>query len=211
VGGGAAVSALSVLEFVRAALPPPPARVLEIGAGEGELAAALAGAGYDVVAIDPAYEGEALVLPVALLELDAPPASFDAAVAVVSLHHVEPLEPSCAHLATLVRRGGPLVVDEFDVAAFDAAAADWLCARRCELGRDVPEHRDEMIAELRGHLHGVDRIRAALSPAFELGPSARGPYLHRWDLAPEYQRPEEEAIAAGRLPAVGVRFTGLRR
>ena len=199
-----------VLDFVLGALPPPPARVLEVGAGGGDLAADLADAGCDVLAIDPAAT-DGSVVPVALLDLDAPSASFDAAVAVVSLHHVEPLEPSCAHLATLVRPGGPLVVDEFDVAAFDAAAADWLCARRRELGRDVPEHRDEMIAELRGHLHGVDRIRAALSRAFELGPSARGPYLHRWDLAPEYQRPEEEAIAAGRLPAVGVRFTGLRR
>ena len=39
--------------YARAALPPPPARVLEVGAGEGELAAVLGAAGYDVTAIDP--------------------------------------------------------------------------------------------------------------------------------------------------------------
>src|SRR4051812_8862849 len=42
-----------VVAFVHAALPPPPARVLEVGAGQGKLAAALRAAGYDVVAIDP--------------------------------------------------------------------------------------------------------------------------------------------------------------
>ena len=61
--------------------------MLEIGAGDGELAAALAAAGYEVVAIDPASEADN-VRRVALHELDEPP--FDAAVAVVSLHHVEP-------------------------------------------------------------------------------------------------------------------------
>ena len=37
----------AVLGFVRATLPPPPARVLEVGAGRGELAAALREVGYD--------------------------------------------------------------------------------------------------------------------------------------------------------------------
>src|SRR4051812_44346975 len=51
--------------FVLAELPAPPARVLEIGAGSGELARALTAAGYDVVAIDPGSE-DAAVEPVAL-------------------------------------------------------------------------------------------------------------------------------------------------
>ena len=50
--------AADVIAFVRAALPAPPARVLEVGAGDGELSVALAAAGYDVVAIDPASEAE---------------------------------------------------------------------------------------------------------------------------------------------------------
>ena len=205
------MSAPDVLAFVRGNLPPPPARVLEVGAGAGELAAALAGAGYDVVAIDPAHAGDAPVRPVALLDLAEPPASFDAAVAVLSLHHVEPLEPSCAHLATLVRPGGRLVVDEFDVVAFDERAAAWLCARRRELGRDAPADPAALVGDLRAHLHPIGAIRAALAPAFALGGAARGSYLHRWDLGPELQAAEEDAIAAGQFPAVGVRFTGERR
>src|SRR4051794_22501396 len=97
-----------VVAYVRAALPPPPARVLEIGAGDGSLAAALAGAGYHVTAIDPA--GEPPVLPVPLLELEAPPRSFDAAVAIVSLHHVVPLGASLRRLSEVLRHGARLVV-----------------------------------------------------------------------------------------------------
>src|SRR2546423_13283112 len=93
-----------VLSFVSGALAPPPARVLELGAGAGDLAAELVRLGYDVLAIDPASETPA-VRPVALHELRGAPASFDAAVAVVSLHHVEPLAESCRRLAELLRPG----------------------------------------------------------------------------------------------------------
>jgi len=66
------------------------ASALEVGAGNGELAAALAHAGYEMMAIDPASESPN-VRAVPLHELDEPPRSFDAAAAVVSLHHVQPL------------------------------------------------------------------------------------------------------------------------
>src|SRR5687768_15935654 len=111
-----------VLAFVRAALMAPPAHVLEIGAGRGELATLLRDGGYEVTAIDPAAEDDAPVQRAALLDVTG---SFDAAVAVVSLHHVEPLAESCEHLATLVRPAGLLVVDEFDVERFDERAAQW--------------------------------------------------------------------------------------
>src|SRR5215472_18356117 len=71
-----------VADFVLGALPAAPARVLEVGAGEGDLARAMASAGYDVVAIDPAASTED-VSPIPLLEVGEPAASFDAAVAIV--------------------------------------------------------------------------------------------------------------------------------
>ena len=69
--------------FVRANLPEPPARVLEIGAGSGRLARALRAAGYDVLAIDPKSDNED-VGPVALADVDEPAGSFAAAVAGAS-------------------------------------------------------------------------------------------------------------------------------
>jgi SAM-dependent methyltransferase len=199
----------AVTSFVRAALPPPPARVLEIGAGSGELASALTDAGYEVVAIDPAAQSPE-VRPVSLHEIDEPDASFDAAVAVVSLHHVEPLAESFRRLGELVRAGGLLIVDEFDVERFDERAARWLIEHR------GPEHEthtepDGLVADLSAHLHDVGRLRAALDEWFDVGEPVRGAYLHRWELPPGLREPEEELIAAGRLPATGARFLGTRR
>jgi len=195
-----------VAAFVRGTLPPPPARVLEVGAGAGELAALLADAGYDVVAIDPSSGGEH-VRAVSLHELDEPAGSFDAAVAVLSLHHVHPLGSSCRRLGALVRRGGVLAIDEFDVARFDRRAAAWWLAQR---GADegTPE---ALVDGVRTHLHGVRTLRVALDPWFALGEPVRGPYLYRWKLGPELRAGEEAAIAAGEIPATGARLVGLRR
>jgi SAM-dependent methyltransferase len=205
-----------VLRFVRESLPPSPARVLEIGAGGGELARALIADGYQVVAIDPASTSE-LVQPVALHELHEPARSFDAAVAVVALHHVEPLGRSCRWLADLVRPGGTLVVDEIDVERFDERAARWWLEHRPpDYDHDhghghEPLTPEAAVAWLRHHCHALDVMEDALAEGFELGPLVRGPYLYRWELGPELRASEEELIAAGALPAVGVRVVGTRR
>jgi SAM-dependent methyltransferase len=200
----------SVTAFVRACLPSPPARVLEVGAGDGRLATLLGEWGYDVLAIDPAAS-VAHVVPVSLLDVSADDQSFDAAVAVVSLHHVEPLPASCRKLADLVRPGGLLVIDEFDVERFDAAAAAWWIGQRAATGREHRHDASEMVAELRHELHPVRRLREELTPYFTLGEPVREPYLHRWDLEPGLRDAEELLIAAGRLPAVGARLVGTRR
>jgi SAM-dependent methyltransferase len=199
-----------VTTFVRAALPAPPARVLEIGAGTGELAAVLTDAGYDVVAIDPAGQSPA-VRAVSLHELDEPAASFDAAVAVVSLHHVEPLSESIRRLGELVRPGGLLIVDEFDVERFDERAASWQIEHRGAAGHETHSDPQALVADLNHHLHSLARIRAELEEWFDTSEPVRGAYLYRWELPPELHDPEEELIAAGRLPATGARFIGMRR
>ncbi len=188
-----------VIAFARGALPPPPASVLEIGAGDGELAAALAD--YDVLAIDP-KPGADHVREAALLDVDG---TFDAAVAVVALHHVEPLEASMEHLAELLPSGGVLVVDELDVEALDERAVRWWIAH----GGNA-EDPTAVIDGMRHHIHTIPRIVAALSPAFELTDPVPGPYLHRWHVPPGLHEAEEAAIAAGEIPRVGVRFTGRR-
>ena len=194
-----------MIAFARESLPPAPARVLEIGAGDGELASALAAGGYDVLAIDPKPQGDH-VRAVALHELDEPPASFDAAVAVVSLHHVEPLRESVGHLATLVRPGGKLVIDELDVDALDDDAVAWWM----EHGGNADDPA-KMVETMRHHIHPVRAIAEALAPHFELGDPVPGPYLHRWHIPPGQLEAELEAIASGAIPRTGVRIVGRRR
>lgn len=200
-----------VLAFVGGALPDPPARVLEVGAGKGELAAALRELGHEVLAIDPAGEAPGVDrLP--LDRVAEPAASFDAAVAVLSLHHVEPLRESFATLAQLVRPGGSLVVDEFDVASFDTRAATWWIAQRGAAGgHDHAADPESLVGGMRSDLHPVSRLHEELSAHFVLGEPERRAYLYRWDLEPGVQEAEEELIAAGELPATGVRLTGTRR
>jgi SAM-dependent methyltransferase len=200
-----------VVAYVRAALPAPPVRVLEVGAGDGALARALRSLGFDITAIDPASD-QPDVLPVALAQLDAEPGSFDAAVAVLSLHHVEPLDDSCRRLAEALPARAPLVIDEFDVARLDEAAAAWWIAQRQAAGADAHGHTPiSMVSELRGHLHALTDVLDALAPSFTFGEPVRGPYLYRWGLHPAIRPAEEAAIAAGQLPATGARLVARRR
>lgn len=197
-----------LLAFVRASLPEPPANVLEIGAGRGELARQLRAAGYSVTAIDPAAEPGSDVEPLSLLEVRG---SFDAAIAVVSLHHVEPLEESCAHLASLLAPGAPLVVDEIDAERYDERAAAWWLSQQRSLG-PAHDHQDPagMVRGLREHIHPLPAVLSALAPHFELGPAVRGAYLHRWELRPSLLEVEVDLIADGLLPATGARLVAVR-
>ena len=194
-------------DWVRSQLPPPPVRVLEVGAGSGELAAALREGGYEVTAIDPGDDVEG-VEPVALAELDAPAGSFAAAVAVVALHHIEPLDESLGVLARLLAPGGRLIVDELDVSRVDERAAAWLIAH------DEREHSSTpaaLVAGVRAHIHPLDQLLDALAVAgFEVGPTTYGAYLYRWHPPPRGADAERAAIAAQELPAVGARFVARR-
>lgn len=202
--------AIDVLVYVRASLPEPPARVLEVGAGDGQLAAALRELGHDVTAVDPKGEAPG-VQPVALLDLEAPAGSYDAAVAIVSLHHVEPLAESVAHLAKLVRPGGTLVVDEIDLDRIDERAVRWQILQREAAGHERTHEPAEALEELRHHIASLAQVQEALEPHFELGQPVRGSYLYRWHVPPGLRRVEERLIALGQLPAIGARLVGTRR
>jgi SAM-dependent methyltransferase len=191
--------------------------VLEVGAGDGALAVELRAIGHEVLAIDPAAEAPG-VTALALHEVPETDQPFDAAVAVLSLHHVEPLHESCRHLATLIRPGGVLVIDEFDVERFDERAARWWLGQRAAIaaedGHGADHHAHDpagLVVEMRGHVHPLAAVRGALAEDFALGEPVRVPYLHRWYLGEGLRAAEEHLIAEGALPATGARLVGTRR
>ena len=194
-----------VESWVRTNLPPSPARVLEIGAGEGELARALRGTGYDVTAIDPKSE-RLDVQPVELADLPDPERPFEAAVAVVSLHHIEPLEASVERLAAVLEPGAPLIVDEFDASALDERAAAWWLEQRHARGGEDPETPEELGPKMREKVHSIEQLVSVLSRWFDVGELVPGTYLYRWHLDESVRPAEEELVARGELPLTGVRF-----
>lgn len=120
-------------EFVQAALLRARRRradILEVGCGRGHLARRLARAGHRVTAIDSSMRAVraarrigAPALRADFLDYDGGP--FDAAVFVLSLHHVASLPRAIANAHRLLRPGGLLIADEFGRERADRATAAW--------------------------------------------------------------------------------------
>jgi DNA-directed RNA polymerase specialized sigma24 family protein len=86
-------------EFVKAQLPPAPARVLDVGCGDGRLSRELSDLGYRVIGIDPRAPQGAIFRRVSLEEFEDAE-RFDAAVASGTLHHIADLGSALAKLPT---------------------------------------------------------------------------------------------------------------
>jgi len=183
-------------------LPPPPARVLEVGCGNGELARALAADGYDVLAIDPNAPSGAIFRRTTLEALVSDE-RFDGAVVSLALHHVADLDVALDRLKSLLSPGAPLVVREFGWDLVDEPTARWDSER---LGRasGLAEWRAE-----HEQLHGFEAMRAALDARFRRRSFERGPYLSEHKPAEGHAREERRLIEAGEIRAVGFVYVGL--
>lgn len=200
--------------FVLAHLPPVPARVLEVGCGEGALARALAGAGHAVTAIDPEAPEGPHFRRVTLEEL-AEPGPFDAVVASRSLHHVENLDTALDRIAALLAPGGVLVVNDFAKERLAGATAAWYFERRRALaaagGHPAAASLDACLREWEedhAGLHGYEAMRTALDARFRECFLSWVPYLHHElaEVAP--QAVEQALIEAGAIRATGFRYVG---
>jgi SAM-dependent methyltransferase len=194
---------MELAEWVLAELPPPPASVLEVGCGQGELARVLEAAGHDVLAIDPVAPEGPIFRRLRLEELDA--GAFDAVVASRSLHHVHDLDAAVGRLAELAPL---LVLDEFGWDLLDADTADWYERQRRVLIAAGREPSGPPAAEWEAHhadLHGYHALRAALERRFVERESGRLPYLYRYLGGEATESLERTLLAAGAISGLGWR------
>jgi SAM-dependent methyltransferase len=196
----------SLHAFVEAQLPPP-ARVLEVGCGQGELARALADSGYEVVAVDPdAPEGD-LFLTVSLEEF-VPSEPFEAVVASRSLHHIHDLAGAVTTIANLLKPGGRFILDEHACDRMDAKTARWYLEQAHD--PEAPSSLEACLADweadhhdLHGHAAMCDELDRHFSERF----FAWMPYLYG-ELSSVGEEEERALVESGAIQAMGFRYVG---
>jgi SAM-dependent methyltransferase len=212
-------------QFVRDCLPKGARSILEVGCGNGEVAACLSAGGLDVVALD----SDAGCVAVARKRgVDARVASwpaevdgqFDAVLFTRSLHHISPLDGAAEAAAAALRPGGRLIVEDFRAEGGTEKSKAWFLALAHGLSDDGQLSGvtlDELGAKIgeadhhhEHHLHDSRAIERALA-AFGEVQATDAAYYYRYlepfaaDAA-ALLRLELSAIAAGEIDGLGRRF-----
>jgi SAM-dependent methyltransferase len=204
--------------WVKSQLPRPPARVLEVGCGNGRLARALNRAGYDVVAVDPRAPNGRIFRRCRIEDLGEFP-RFDVAVAGFALHHVDGLAVVLDKVSALLRARGRFIVYEFAWDHFDRKTAEWFWMRRGALSPKMRPHFGGRSASVslkkwrRGFrdLHTYRQMRKELDRRFATRFFAWTPYLHEFPGGISSESDERRSIVAGVIRPMGFRYIGQRR
>jgi SAM-dependent methyltransferase len=211
--------------FVRAQLPPVPARVVEIGCGPlGGFVPRLDAAGYEATGVDPEAPQEPRYRRVEFEQYEMPELA-DAMVACTSLHHVADVGNVMDLVEAALVPGGLLVVVEWARERFDEATARWCFDRLPPDGGDpnwLQQQRTEWLesglpwatysrswAEAKG-LHAGEDILRELRGRFGGGATNRGPYYFP-DLEGISAADEQAAIDRGEIQANRIDYVGHRR
>ncbi|HJU66252.1 MAG TPA: methyltransferase domain-containing protein [Gemmatimonadaceae bacterium] len=196
------VAISETLSFVLESVGAPPRRLLEVGCGDGELAARLHGLGYQVVALDA---DAAAVRAACTRGVDArvaywpdyhDDAPFDAVLFTRSLHHLRALSPAIERAASLLKRAGVVLVEDFAFQDANEPTVQWFqgllrgleaagtfangadCFARSILESDHPfavwhhDHEHE--------LNAAEAMRWTLAEHFDLIIEQECPYLYRY-------------------------------
>jgi SAM-dependent methyltransferase len=204
--------------FLLSRLPPSPARVLEVGCGCGDLARALAGAGYSITAIDPEAP-EGAIFRRTRLEDFASTENVDAVVASISLHHVDDLRFALDKIVSLLADRGLLILEEFAKERFAGATARWYYHQRQALAavglddRPVGEDRAEWQrrwAQEHADIHSYASMRRELDRRFTTRFFSWTPYLYSYWLDDALEPLERKLIETRAVEATGFRYVGER-
>jgi SAM-dependent methyltransferase len=120
-----------LLGYALQKLPPPPARILDVGCGSGHLALALQRQSYDVLAID---EDAEMVAWTSNLGVNATQAAyphgvagmFDGIVFSQSLHHMDPVDEVVRETCNKLAPAGVIVVDDVAGSTLDKRGRNFL-------------------------------------------------------------------------------------
>lgn len=200
------------MNFVASQLPAGPARVLEVGCGDGRLARELDELGHQVVAIDPAAPPGAIFQAVSLEEF-ADPGPFDAVVASRSLHHIHDLSDGLSKLRRVLVPGGRVIIVEHAFDRLDERTAGWYLEKRRAKGPDAPSSLQACLAEWEADhadLHGYAAMRRELDLRFTERWFAWTPSLYL-ELGKALEQEERRLIEAGSIQATGFEYVGDRR
>jgi SAM-dependent methyltransferase len=221
------------LGFVRGHLGAGRARILEVGCGDGALAARLQELGHEVVGIDSALEvvtraRERGVDARAATWPDFDEAPFDAILFTRSLHHIRPLPRAVARAKELLKPRGKVLVEDFAFSEIEPLAVEWLYGllklldagsllvwEHDSFGDHLFRAEDKFEAWKAGHdhdIHSAAAMEANLRAHFGGVETLTAPYLYRYVCA-LLEGAEGGYRVASRLVEIEQRFTdaaGLR-
>jgi SAM-dependent methyltransferase len=185
--------------YVRAHIPADAKRLLEVGCGNGVLAARLQQQGLQVTAVDISRDAvrEAGMRGVRAVEADFllyEDVPFDVVLFSRVLHHLDSLRAAVDRAADLLRPGGIVIAEEHAIERMDLETARWFyelvwlleaaeIVRPPQLGGWMPERPLDRWYEqhLRhGPVHQGEDMLLALGQRFEVLLHAQVPYLYRY-------------------------------
>ena len=164
-----------------------------------------------MTAIDPRAPDGSIFRRVKLEAFDDERA-FDAVVASLSLHHVENLGVAFDKVASFLRPGGTLVLQEFARERLSGATARWYHEQRLARNEDgVPSSFDAWSHESEhdlADLHPFDDLRRELDRLFVERALEEVAYLYSHRLDDAVEPVERALIEQGAIEATGVLYAG---
>jgi SAM-dependent methyltransferase len=180
---------------------PVGSKVLEIGCGDGEVAAELSSHGYRVTGLDSEHDRVVKARRRGVRAVVASWPQFDSnpvdAIAFTrSLHHINPLDGAIEKARQLINPTGLLLIEDFAFGETNHAAVHWFLEilRSDEAKSQIEPVKDQFVTDLlaakdpirvwqENHnqaLHSIAAITEAVSNRFVIEETDSVPYLYRY-------------------------------